>query len=52
MFEDDGKVYVESEITEQEFEKKYIQVGLSDGINIEILGGIDTSTKVKVQGAL
>jgi HlyD family secretion protein len=52
MFEDDGKVYVESEVTEQEFEKKYIQVGLSDGINIEILGGIDTSTKVKVQGAL
>ncbi|MFT5645944.1 MAG: HlyD family secretion protein, partial [Aureispira sp.] len=52
MFEDDGKVYVESEVAEQEFEKKYIQVGLSDGINIEILGGIDTSTKVKVQGAL
>jgi HlyD family secretion protein len=52
MFEDDGKVYVETEISEQEFEKKYIQVGLSDGINIEILGGIDTSSKVKVQGAL
>jgi HlyD family secretion protein len=52
MFEDDGKVYVETEVTEQEFEKKYIQVGLSDGINIEILGGIDTSSKVKVQGAL
>jgi HlyD family secretion protein len=52
MFEDDGKVYVESEISEQEFEKKYVKVGLSDGINIEILGGIDTSTKVKVQGAM
>ena len=52
MFEDNGKVYVESEVSEQEFEKKYVQVGLSDGINIEILGGIDTSTKVKVQGAM
>jgi len=52
MFEDDGKVYVESEIATQEFEKKYIQVGLSDGINIEILGGIDASTKIKVQGAM
>jgi len=52
MFEDNGKVYVETEIAEQEFEKKYIQVGLSDGINIEILGGIDTSTKIKVQGAM
>lgn len=51
-FEDDGKVYVETEVAEQEFEKKYIQVGLSDGINIEILGGIDTSTKIKVQGAM
>lgn len=52
MFEDDGKVYVESEVAAQEFEKKYVKVGLSDGINIEILGGIDTSTKVKVQGAM
>ncbi|BDS15524.1 efflux RND transporter periplasmic adaptor subunit [Aureispira anguillae] len=51
MFEDNGKVYVEEEIAEQEFQKKYIEVGLSDGINIEILKGIDTSTKVKVQGA-
>lgn len=52
MFEDDGKVYVETEVAEQEFEKKYIEVGLSDGINIEILGGVDTSSKIKVQGAL
>ena len=50
LFEDNGKVYVEQEITMQEFEKKYIEVGLSDGINIEILNGIDTTTKIKVQG--
>ena len=52
MFEDDGRVYVETEVGDQEFEKKYIQVGLSDGINIEILEGVDTSTKIKVQGAM
>lgn len=52
MFEDDGKVYVEEEVEPQVFEKKYIEVGLSDGINIEILGGIDSSTKIKVQGAM
>lgn len=52
MFEDNGRVYVEEEIGEQEFQKKYVDVGISDGINIEILKGIDTSTKVKVQGAM
>ncbi len=50
LFEDNGKVYVEQEINIQEFEKKYVEVGLSDGINIEILNGIDTSSKIKVQG--
>ena len=50
LFEDNGKVYVEQEINMQEFEKKYVEVGLSDGINIEILKGIDATTKIKVQG--
>lgn len=49
MFEDNGKVYVEAEVDVQTFEKKYVDVGLSDGINIEILGGITQETKIKVQ---
>ena len=28
-------------------EKKFIETGLSDGINIEILSDLDTTTKIK-----
>ncbi len=42
-----GKSYVEFEISPQEFEKREIKTGLSDGINIEILGGIVKEDKLK-----
>jgi len=45
-FEED-KVFVEIEIAAEKFEKRYIEVGISDGINIEVLSGIDESTKIK-----
>ncbi len=45
-FEDD-KVFVEIEIAAEKFEKRYIEVGISDGINIEVLSGIDKSTRIK-----
>lgn len=51
-FEEDGKVYVEEEISPQQFKKRYITVGLSDGVNIEIVKGLDITTKVKVQGVI
>jgi HlyD family secretion protein len=41
------KTYVEVETAPQTFEKKFIQTGLSDGINIEILSGVDKTTKIK-----
>ena len=47
QFEDD-KVFVEVEVTIGNFEKRYIEVGISDGINIEILSGIDESTRIKM----
>ncbi len=46
IFEED-KVYVEIMKGEQQFEKVEIQTGLSDGINIEVLKGLDESSKVK-----
>lgn len=49
QFEDDGKVYIEEEIGTQTFEKKYVDVGLSDGINIEVKNGLSEGTKIKVQ---
>jgi HlyD family secretion protein len=40
-------VYVEVETGEQEFDKVIVETGLSDGINIEILSGIDANTLIK-----
>lgn len=39
--------FVEVEIDPQVFEKRYIETGLSDGINIEILDGIGIEDKLK-----
>ena len=47
LITEDGKSYVEVEVGPQEFERKEIETGLSDGINIEILGGINEQTKFK-----
>ena len=45
-FEKDSS-YVEVEIKPQVFEKRNVKVGLSDGINIEILQGLKTHDKIK-----
>lgn len=50
QFEGD-KVFVEIENGPQQFEKKYIEVGLSDGINIEIVSGLSKSDKIKIGGS-
>ena len=44
----DDKPYVEIEIGEQKFEKKFIELGISDGKNIEILSGLKEGDKIKV----
>jgi HlyD family secretion protein len=45
---DGDSAYVEIEIGDQEYEKTYVKTGLSDGINIELVSGISTDTKLKV----
>lgn len=40
--------YVEVEIGDQEFERRDLEIGISDGINVEILSGITESDKIKV----
>jgi HlyD family secretion protein len=50
QFEGD-KVFVEVEKGPQQFEKKYIEVGLSDGINIEVVSGLSKSDKIKIGGS-
>ena len=39
--------YVEVETTPQTFEKRYIETGLSDGINIQVVSGLDENVKIK-----
>ncbi len=40
-------VFVEVETAPQRFEKRAVQLGLSDGINVEVLSGIDTTDRIK-----
>jgi len=43
------KPYVEMETGKQQFKKKSIKTGLSYGVNIEILAGLDSMVKIKRQ---
>jgi len=44
--------FVEIEIGDQKFEKKEVELGISDGINVEILGGISKDDNIKVWNQL
>lgn len=47
IFEDDT-TYVEIQVGEQEFEKRQVELGVSDGILVEVKSGVDTTMQVKV----
>ncbi|MDE6513982.1 MAG: efflux RND transporter periplasmic adaptor subunit [Muribaculaceae bacterium] len=47
---DDAFVYVLTDADKQTFERRQVETGLSDGVNIEITGGITASDKLR--GAL
>jgi HlyD family secretion protein len=47
QFEGEDKPYVEVETAPQTFTKKYVKLGLSDGIHIEVLEGITAADKIK-----
>ena len=40
--------FVEIEISNQNFERKEIEIGLSDGIKVEIISGIEMTDKIKI----
>lgn len=48
QFENDS-AYVEVETGPQQFEKRFIKTGLSDGINIQVLENLDAEEKIKVR---
>ncbi|UOQ53657.1 efflux RND transporter periplasmic adaptor subunit [Hymenobacter cellulosivorans] len=43
-------VFVEVETAPQQFQKRLVKTGLSDGINVEVLSGLKKEDKVKVLG--
>ncbi|HUS32248.1 MAG TPA: efflux RND transporter periplasmic adaptor subunit [Kofleriaceae bacterium] len=45
---DNGKPYVEVETSPQTFVKKDVQLGLSDGIKVEVLSGVAATDKIKI----
>ncbi|MFT4621824.1 MAG: HlyD family secretion protein [Myxococcota bacterium] len=47
---DKGEPFVDVEIGPQEFERRAVQVGLSDGMTVEIVGGIEADTPIKTTG--
>ena len=49
QFEKESKEpFVEVEVGEQKFEKKMVELGLSDGINVEVKSGVSKEDKIKV----
>ncbi|NEV92889.1 efflux RND transporter periplasmic adaptor subunit [Psychroflexus sp. YR1-1] len=45
---DTKKPFVEVQIGEQKFEKRMVELGLSDGINVEVISGVSEGDKIKV----
>ncbi|MCR9102291.1 MAG: HlyD family efflux transporter periplasmic adaptor subunit [bacterium] len=48
LYESDT-TYVEVKTGDRSFEKRQVKLGLSDGIKVEVLSGLDGSSEVKVQ---
>ncbi|WP_394973435.1 efflux RND transporter periplasmic adaptor subunit [uncultured Croceitalea sp.] len=46
------KPYVEVEVGENKFERKEVELGVSDGIDVEIVSGINEEDKIKVWNRL
>ena len=42
------KPYVEIQVADQKFERRNIEIGLSDGVNVEVLSGLTEDDQIKV----
>lgn len=49
---DSDQAYVEVEVGENKFEKKEIELGVSDGIYVEVISGVTKEDKIKVWNEL
>jgi HlyD family secretion protein len=48
QYDKDQKPFVEVETTPQTFVRKDVQLGLSDGIHVEVKGGVAKGDKIKI----
>ena len=48
QYDENQKPFVEVEIGDQKFEKRDVELGISDGIIVEVKSGISESDKIKV----
>ncbi len=48
QYDNDGKPFVEIEKSPQTFVKRDVQLGLSDGIKVEVLAGVSKGDKLKI----
>jgi HlyD family secretion protein len=46
---EDGKAFVEVETAPEKFERRQVKLGLSDGMDVEVLSGIDARAVLKIQ---
>ena len=49
-YEKDGSAWVEVEVGEQRFERRTVELGLSDGIHVEVLSGLTGEDRLKRPG--
>jgi len=52
LLEEQGTFYIFVQLTPELFEKREVKIGLSDGINTEILSGIDKAERIVSKGAI
>lgn len=52
LIEEQGTFYIFVQLTPELFEKREVKTGLSDGINTEILSGINKSERIVSKGAI
>ncbi len=48
QYDKEDKPYVEVQVGDQKFERRDVEIGISDGINVEIISGLTEEDKVKV----
>ncbi len=52
LIEEQGNYYVFVQLTPEQFEKKQVTIGATDGISVEVLSGLTTTQRIVTKGAV